>query len=168
MKQLDVPLTYVYPMGDLLCSRMGFLEMLFTQFSYPLNIYGLYIRDFHGFPIGGQRWDVGYIPAYPLNLYQGISTVVWRHGFTFTSTLAPEGHGVQQKTLRNDGLDTRDDLVFVRNSGQWFSQVPSQKKCCFFPVFFLEHLLEGFFGVSTCLKQDFLDLGVVKCWILDQ
>ena len=101
-----------------------------------------------------------------LILYQGISTVVWRHGFTFTSTLVPKGHGVQQKTLGDDGLDTRNDLVFVRNGGQWVFPTPPVKTMLFFSVFFLSNLLEGF--IWGVLKQDFLDLGGVKCWILGQ
>ncbi len=52
---------------------------------------------------------------------QGISPVVWLRGFTFTSTLAPEG--------QDDGPDTRDIFPFVRNGAQWFSQPPHQKKC---------------------------------------
>ena len=61
---------------------------------------------------------------------QGISPVVWLRGFTFTSTLAPEG--------LDDGPDTRDIFPFVRNGAQWFSQLspPPQKKSVFL-LFFL-------------------------------
>lgn len=123
------------PIGWFIVFSDGILGDFCSPIFIPTKYTGLIYKKFS---IGGQRWDVGYIPAYPL-----ICIKVYRQWFGNTDSLSPVPWP-QRATEWWTGY-TKWSRFCPKRWAMGFPNSPPQKML-FFSGFFLSNLLEGLFG----------------------